>query len=175
MKVVTPISPEATIDRLLSDNPKLHILSESHAALLRSFGVNFQPGATVDLIKLDLQGYELHALRGAKRVLSENPAIKLLLEFWPHGLESAGVGWRDLVGGWVHSDRGQCLISLGIHGDLLHAGHRSHISHKAVLPRDDRGDASEDGIHKSSEGDDILSRTGSEEFSHLCCGCGAHS
>jgi FkbM family methyltransferase len=57
----------------------------------------FKPGATVDLIKLDLQGYELHALRGAKRVLSENPAIKLLLELWPHGLESAGVGWHDLV------------------------------------------------------------------------------
>jgi FkbM family methyltransferase len=57
----------------------------------------FKPGATVDLIKLDLQGYELHALRGAKRVLSENSAVKLLLEFWPHGLESAGVHWRELV------------------------------------------------------------------------------
>jgi FkbM family methyltransferase len=57
----------------------------------------FQPGATVDLIKLDLQGYELHALRGAKRVLSENSAVKLLLEFWPHGLESAGLHWLELV------------------------------------------------------------------------------
>jgi FkbM family methyltransferase len=57
----------------------------------------FQPGATVDLVKLDLQGYELHALRGAKRLLSENSEVKLLLEFWPHGLESAGVHWRELV------------------------------------------------------------------------------
>ena len=57
----------------------------------------FKPGTTVDLIKLDLQGYELHALRGATRVLSENSEVKLLLEFWPHGLESAGLHWRELV------------------------------------------------------------------------------
>ena len=57
----------------------------------------FKPGTTVDLIKLDLQGYELHALHGAKRVLSENSEVKLLLEFWPHGLESAGLHWRELV------------------------------------------------------------------------------
>jgi FkbM family methyltransferase len=57
----------------------------------------FKPGETVNLIKLDVQGYELHALRGAERVLQENRAIKLLLEFWPYGLKQAGVGWRDLV------------------------------------------------------------------------------
>ncbi len=57
----------------------------------------FKPGETVNLIKLDVQGYELHALRGAERVLQENSDIKLLLEFWPYGLEQAGVGWRDLV------------------------------------------------------------------------------
>src|SRR6266496_1020545 len=57
----------------------------------------FEPGKRIDLIKIDIQGYELHALRGAKRVLHENPDIKLLLEFWPYGLEQAGAGWRDLV------------------------------------------------------------------------------
>jgi hypothetical protein len=51
----------------------------------------FKPGQCVDLIKLGIQGYELHALRGAKRVLQENADINLLLEFWPSGLEQAGV------------------------------------------------------------------------------------
>ena len=46
---------------------------------------------------MDIQGYELHALRGADRVLADNPAIKLLLELWPHGLKQAGTNWVELV------------------------------------------------------------------------------
>jgi hypothetical protein len=46
---------------------------------------------------MDIQGYELHALRGATRVLEENPNINLLLELWPCGLEQAGVRWEELV------------------------------------------------------------------------------
>ena len=57
----------------------------------------FEPGQRVDLIKMDIQGYEVHALRGATRVVKENPDINLLLEFWPSGLEQAGVRWEELV------------------------------------------------------------------------------
>jgi FkbM family methyltransferase len=57
----------------------------------------FKPGQRVDLIKMDIQGYELHALRGANRVLADNPSAKLLLELWPYGLKQAGAGWLELL------------------------------------------------------------------------------
>lgn len=57
----------------------------------------FPPGQRVDLIKMDIQGYELHALRGANRVLADNPALKLLVEFWPYGLKQAGGKWVELL------------------------------------------------------------------------------
>lgn len=57
----------------------------------------FEPGNRVDLIKMDIQGYELHALRGAERVLTDNPEVKLLLEFWPYGLRNAGTSAEALL------------------------------------------------------------------------------
>ena len=57
----------------------------------------FKPGERIDLLKLDIQGCELHALQGAKRIVNENRDIKLLLEFWPYGLKQAGAHWRDLI------------------------------------------------------------------------------
>jgi FkbM family methyltransferase len=57
----------------------------------------FKPGQRVDLIKMDIQGHELHALRGTNRVLADNPTVRLLLEFWPYGLDQAGVNWLELI------------------------------------------------------------------------------
>jgi hypothetical protein len=56
-----------------------------------------EPGERADLIKMDIQGYELHALRGADRVLVDNPDIKVLVEFWPYGLKQAGADWIELI------------------------------------------------------------------------------
>ena len=48
------------------------------------------PGERVDFIKMDIQGAEPIAMRGAQRVLAENPGIALLFEYWPYGIRRSG-------------------------------------------------------------------------------------
>lgn len=57
----------------------------------------FPLGQGVDLIKIDVQGYELSVLLGARRILSENRDIKILMEFWPYGLSKASVAPSDVI------------------------------------------------------------------------------
>lgn len=71
----------------------------------------FRPGQGVDLIKMDIQGYELHALRGANRVLADNPSAKLLLEFWPYGLKQAGANWIELIDTLERKNMAVCQVT----------------------------------------------------------------
>lgn len=50
----------------------------------------------VNLVKMDIQGYEVAALRGMKNTIKTNPDIKLLLEFWPYGLHASGSSVKEL-------------------------------------------------------------------------------
>jgi FkbM family methyltransferase len=87
-------------DKLNVDHRTYTIEGDSRRAVLidiTALDDYFKPGQRVDLIKMDIQGYELHALRGANRVLADNPAAKLLLELWPYGIEQAGANWLELI------------------------------------------------------------------------------
>lgn len=44
----------------------------------------------VDLIKIDIQGFELTAFKGMQKLLSDSPSLKIIAEYWPHGFKRAG-------------------------------------------------------------------------------------
>jgi FkbM family methyltransferase len=44
----------------------------------------------VDFIKMDIQGFEMQAIKGMQTILEKNENIKLISEFWPYGLKKAG-------------------------------------------------------------------------------------
>ena len=50
----------------------------------------FDPTATIDFVKMDIQGAEPAALRGMERVLARSPNARILTEFWPNGIRRAG-------------------------------------------------------------------------------------
>ena len=43
----------------------------------------------VDVLKIDTQGSEWHALQGARALLDSSPRLALLIEFWPYALRGA--------------------------------------------------------------------------------------
>lgn len=54
-----------------------------------------RPGERVGLIKIDIQGAELWALRGAERLLARDRP-PLIIEEWPFGAEGFGYNYREV-------------------------------------------------------------------------------
>jgi FkbM family methyltransferase len=50
----------------------------------------------VDVIKMDIQGYELNALRGMKKTVTASPAVTIFSEFWPYGFRLCGTNAKDV-------------------------------------------------------------------------------
>ncbi|HLN03872.1 MAG TPA: FkbM family methyltransferase [Bryobacteraceae bacterium] len=65
---------------------------------------------SVDLVKIDVQGFEGHVLRGMRATISQSPHLIILIEFWPHGLRSAGTNPIEVLTEW--EDMGLRLFEL---------------------------------------------------------------
>ena len=68
------------------------------------------PSGEVNLVKIDVQGYELHVLQGMPAILERSRAISVLFECWPAGLRHAGHTPRELIDFFVA--RGFSLFEL---------------------------------------------------------------
>lgn len=55
------------------------------------------PGWRPDVIKIDVEGSELMALRGLQRTIAGPGAIRIIIEWVPRYFEAAGYTWRDVV------------------------------------------------------------------------------
>ena len=58
---------------------------------------DLQPHSRPDFVKIDVQGHEFAALSGMERALSANPQVRVLLEFFPAGLQRAGTAPESLL------------------------------------------------------------------------------
>jgi FkbM family methyltransferase len=80
-RVQTPNEPRASIP---IDITSVDAFLESHPTM-------------VDFVKMDIQGSEGAALLGMRRTISENPTMKMLVEFCPPPLREAGIDPRTFL------------------------------------------------------------------------------
>jgi len=69
-----------------------------------------EKGTSVDVLKMDVQGGEVSALKGMPRVLAESPRLNMLIELWPQGLEDAGSSTHEALG--LLKEHGLALAAL---------------------------------------------------------------
>ena len=72
---------------------------------------------------MDIQGYEMQALKGMTRLIQENPRLVLISEFWPYGLRISGSSALEYF---------RALTSLGLHVYLA-GSHLTTLSEEIVL------------------------------------------
>jgi FkbM family methyltransferase len=48
-------------------------------------------GRSFDVVKIDVQGFELEVLLGMRRVVADSPGIRLVVEFWPKAIRERGL------------------------------------------------------------------------------------
>jgi FkbM family methyltransferase len=65
---------------------------------------DYLAGKKVDFIKMDIQGFEIAAIKGMNATLKNNSPVKLLTEFWPYGLKQAGCSATEFYQMLLHLD-----------------------------------------------------------------------
>ena len=65
--------------------PQIEVEARPIDELLSENNIN-----TVDLIKIDVQGYEPKVIAGLEKTINQSPNLTILMEFWPKGIAEAG-------------------------------------------------------------------------------------
>jgi FkbM family methyltransferase len=70
----------------------------------------------LDLLKIDVQGFEIEVLQGAQKTIKNNPQLTIEFEFWPYGLRRSGHRPTELLD--LLQAAGFTIESLGQDGRL---------------------------------------------------------
>jgi FkbM family methyltransferase len=81
-------SPNLNVDHRSYEPEVYSAVTEVQAVAIDAYLQKY--GSSVQVIKMDIQGFEMQALSGMKACLENNPNIQLISEFWPYGLRTAG-------------------------------------------------------------------------------------
>ena len=71
-------------------------------------------GRVFDVVKLDVQGWELEILLGLDGVLRGSPAVRIVVEFWPGALRERGRDPAEVLNRYVEMGYGLRTV---LHGD----------------------------------------------------------
>ena len=118
------------------DRPQVEVAARPLDALLRENKID-----TVDLIKIDVQGYEPKVIAGLRETITASPNLTLLTEFWPQGIDEAGEDANEFLrcpAFWRVRKSGDPFfpIRLPRRHDLPRCGRQSRLLHR---PRRTRG------------------------------------
>lgn len=58
---------------------------------------NLFKGVKIDFIKMDIEGWEAHALKGMKKTIKSNPQLKIFSEFSPNLLKQSGIDSEEYL------------------------------------------------------------------------------
>lgn len=82
-------------DHRIFDAEKKRPSIEINVTTLDNYFKNFKK--KLDLIKMDIQGAEMEALKGMVNCIKKNEEIILITEFWPYGLIQAGSEPKEFI------------------------------------------------------------------------------
>ena len=74
---------------MLADEEAVLVDAEAITVPMTTLDTVLAPGQRVDVIKIDVEGWEFNVLRGATRVLSENPHVKIVMEWSAKQMQDA--------------------------------------------------------------------------------------
>jgi FkbM family methyltransferase len=67
----------------------------------------------IDIVKMDVQGLEMEALKGMTNTINRNDSLKIITEFWPMGLRNSGSSPRGFLNELIEC--GFALYQVGQH------------------------------------------------------------